>query len=335
MDIFGKNGAVTAATGNVAIVIVNFNGGALLEESLKAIEAQTWRPRGVIVVDNASTDGSADNLESQHATVKVIRCPENFGFAKGNNIGIAAADDSEWVACLNPDAFPDPDWLERFVSDANACPDFDFFGCKMLQADDSGRLDGTGDVYHVSGLAWRRDHGRIEKDGVNEKGEIFAPCAAAALYRRAALLDVGGFDESFFCYFEDVDLAFRLRLKGYRCCYLPEARVRHVGSAITGRRSDFSVYHGHRNLVWTFFKNMPGGLFWLYLPLHFLLNLASIVAYCFSGRAGAILRAKRDALRGMGGIWAARKAIQAERTVPSWEINRLMAKSLIALIRRT
>ena len=97
-------------------------------------------------------------------------------------------------------------------------------------------------------------------------GEIFAPCAAAALYRRAAFLEAGGFDEHFFCYMEDVDLGFRLRLLGYRCGYAPAAIVHHVGSGTTGARSPFTVYHGHRNLVWTYVKNMPTPWFWLYLP---------------------------------------------------------------------
>jgi GT2 family glycosyltransferase len=322
------------AKASVAVIIVNHNSGALLGRCLNAIADQSLPPSRIIVVDNASADGSADAIEQSHSGVQVIHCKENFGFAKGNNLGIAATEGCEWIACLNPDAFPEPDWLERFMNGASGLPEYHFFGCKLLQANRPGNLDGTGDVYHVSGLAWRRDHGKLDAEAAGEDGEIFAPCAAAALYRRDVLIEVGGFDESFFCYFEDVDLAFRLRLKGYRCYYVSGARVRHVGSAITGRRSDFSVYHGHRNLVWTYFKNMPASLLWLYLPLHLVLNLSSLLVYSLAGRAGVIFRAKRDAVKGLHLVWVARKTIQSHRRASASDLNRVMAKGLGALFKR-
>jgi GT2 family glycosyltransferase len=164
-------------------------------------------------------------------------------------------------------------------------------------------------------MAWRRDHGVRVEAGHALPDEIFGPCAAAAMYSRAALDEVGGFDERYFCYHEDVDLAFRLRLRGHRCRYVPDAVVDHVGSGITGRRSDFSTYHGHRNLVWTYVKNMPAPLFWLFLPLHLLLNLASIFVFGLRGQGGVILRAKRDALAGLGEAIRQRRAIHAGRRV--------------------
>ncbi len=318
----------------VAIVIVNFNGGALLDKCLATLRQQTFNALRAIVVDNASSDGSVDGIEQRYPEAAVIRLETNVGFAAGNNAGIAAAEGCEWVACLNPDAFPEPDWLERMLGATAAHPEYAFFGCRLVQAEHPDRLDGTGDVYHVSGRAWRRDHGKAESEGTNEDGEIFAPCAAAALYRRDALLEVGGFDESFFCYFEDVDLAFRLRLRGYRCYYVSSARVRHVGSAITGRRSDFSVYHGHRNLVWTYFKNMPAALMWCYLPLHLLLNLVTILDFAARGKAGVILRAKRDAVIGLGRVLRERQAVQASRRVGAAALRGVMARGLLTLYRQ-
>lgn len=323
-----------ATARKVAAVIVNYNGGLLLGQCLQALEAQTLPPHRIIVVDNASSDGSVESIIAKHSTVQVLRCTENLGFAKANNLGISAAEDCEWVACLNPDAFPEPDWLERLMRGATLHEEFHFFGCTLVQTEHPDILDGTGDVYHVSGLGWRRDHGKKESQAIRQNGEIFAPCAAAALYRRDMLLEVGGFDESFFCYFEDVDLAFRLRLKGYRCYYVSSARVHHVGSAITGRRSDFSIYHGHRNLVWAYFKNMPSPLFWLYLPLHIALNVCTIIAYSVCGRAGVILRAKRDALAGLQRILVERKTVQGGRRIPVASLNRVMSKSIGALLTR-
>ncbi len=317
----------------IAVVIVNYNGGALLERCLTALVKQTYTPFRTIVVDNASRDGSVDGIEGRHPAVQVIRMPKNIGFAAGNNVGIRPTEDCDWIACLNPDAFPEPDWLEQFVKAMRQAPTRSFFGCKMLKAENPDWLDGTGDVYHVSGLAWRRDHGKPVSKDVYSIEEIFGPCAAAALYPRQALLDTGGFDESYFCYYEDVDLAFRLRLKGYRCWYVPDAVVRHVGSAITGRRSDFSVYHGHRNMVWTYFKNMPALLLWWYFLPHVLLSVVTIVIFAFRGQARVILRAKWDALKGLPHILRKRKVIQATRTVRVQELRRVMA-ALPAFLRR-
>jgi GT2 family glycosyltransferase len=318
----------------VAVIIVNYNGGEVLEHCLRAVEAQTLRPRRVIVVDNASHDGSVEGITARHPAVEVIRCHENWGFAKGNNLGIAAADECGWIACLNPYAFPKPDWLARLITAAEAHPQFAFFGCRLVQAEHPDRLDGTGDVYHVSGLTWRRDHRQRVEQGTLADGEIFAPSAAAALYRRADVLAVGGFDESYFCYIEDIDLAFRLRLAGHRGWYVSDAIVHHVGSAIAGTQSDFAVYHGHRNLVWTYFKNMPAELLWRYLLLHLLLNLVTILVFAERGKAGVIFRAKWDALKGLRKMLQARQAVQASRRVDAAALRGVMTQGLGALYRQ-
>ena len=200
-------------TASIAVIIVNFNSGTLLGECLRHLRAQTRRPERVIVVDNASSDGSADRLESEYPEVECVRSDRNLGFAAANNLAARRAGEVEWLALLNPDAFPQPDWLERLLAATRVHLECASFGSRLVDASDSDRLDGTGDVYHVSGLAWRRDHGRLTATDASVSGEIFAPCAAAALYRRDAFLEAGGFDEDFFCYFEDVDLGFRLRLR--------------------------------------------------------------------------------------------------------------------------
>lgn len=318
----------------VAVIIVNYNSGTLLAECLHHLLAQTRIPERIIVVENASLDKSADRLESDYPGIEVVRTANNMGFAAANNLAVRRAGEVEWLALLNPDAFPQPDWLDRLLAAARAHPDCASFGARLLDANDPSRLDGTGDVYHVSGLAWRRDHGRPAALGTNEAGEIFAPCAAAALYRREAFQEAGGFDEDYFCYFEDVDLGFRLRLLGYGCRYVPDAVVRHVGSAITGRRSPFSLYHGHRNLVWTWCKNMPGPLLWLYLPQHLLLNLGAVLWFALRGQGGVLLRAKWDALRGLPRCWRQRAAIQPRRRISSWRLRRMLNGGLLAFYRR-
>jgi GT2 family glycosyltransferase len=310
----------------VAVVIVNANAGPLLAETLDHLGRQTLPPARTIVVDNASTDGSLDGLDE---AVEVIRLDRNEGFARANNVGVHHADDCDWVALLNPDAFPEPTWLEELVRAAHERPEYAFFGSRLVDAGSPALLDGTGDEYHVSGWAWQRDHGRARAE-VDEEDvhEIFGPCAAAAVYRRDAFLDVGGFDERYFCYFEDVDLAFRLRLAGHRCLYVPSSAVRHVGAAIAGRESDFAVYHAHRNLVWTYVKNMPGPLVWLYLPHHLAVNLLALVWFSVRGHPRAIARAKVDAVRSLPTFVRERRALQAARQRSPRELRDAMARGL-------
>ncbi len=307
------------------VVIVNWNGGALLLDCLAALEEQTVRDFRVLVVDNASEDGSPAQAAAQFPRVELLKQGSNTGFAAANNAALKHTHAARFVALLNPDARPEPDWLERLLEAARADPGCACFASRLIQSENPARLDGAGDVYHVSGLAWRRGHGGPTRC-YREPDEVFAPCAAAALYRREALAAVGGFDADYFCYLEDVDLGFRLRLAGHYCRYVPTAMVHHVGSAFTGRRSDFSLYHGHRNLVWTFFKNMPAPLLLLYLPQHLLWNLITVLWFVLKGRAGVILRAKLDALRGLPAVFRKRARVQATRQVDSRRLRAAMVR---------
>ena len=322
-----------AAAGGVAVIIVNWNAGALLARCLDHLSRQTLPPRRVYVVDNASSDGSCDRLAVEFPHVELIRAERNLGFAAANNLAAKRAEGCDWIALLNPDAFPAPGWLEALMRAAARRPEFSFFGSRMLMADEPTRLDGVGDAYHVSGLVWREGHGAPAPGNYVEEREIFSPCAAAALYRREAFLGAGGFDEDYFCYVEDVDLGFRLRLFGHRCLYVPDSVVAHKGSALTGRRSDFSIYHGHRNLVWTFVKNFPGPWLWVYLPLHLVLNLATPFAFVRGGFMAA-LKAKFDALRGLPQAWRKRREIQRRARAGYREIRPHMVTGLVILLQR-
>lgn len=315
-----------------SVIIVNWNGGQFLERCLAALHAQTKKPHEIILLDNASTDGSLE-IVCGFPAVRVIALDQNTGFARGNNLVIDSASiASEWFALINPDAFAAPRWLESLLAAAESNPGFDVFGSKLVNSADPTLLDGTGDAYHISGLVWRTSHGISVSAMGDSDREVFAPCAAAALYRRSAFEKVGGFDEDFFCYVEDVDLGFRLRLAGYRCLYVPQSVAHHVGSGTTGgQHSDFSVYHGHRNLVWTFVKNMPGVLFWLLLPLHVALNLVSILWFAQRGQGAVILRAKRDAIFGLPKVWRKRQQVQKVRVASIRDIWRVLDKRLLPM----
>jgi GT2 family glycosyltransferase len=312
----------------ICIVIVNWNSWQLLDQCLHALAQQTWQNFKVVVVDNASTLPIPEAFLERPPNIEFMWSDHNLGFAAANNLVIKSKQDVEWFALLNPDAFPEPDWLARLMEATQQHPGYAAFGSRQLIAGSEHLLDGDGDAYHISGLAWRDGHGKVAASANQEVREIFSPCAAAALYRRSVLIKAGGFDEDFFCYVEDVDLGFRLRLMGYRSLLVPGAVVHHIGSATSGgQKSDFSVYHGHRNLVWCYAKNMPGALFWLLLPLHLAMNLAVIVVYTLRGQAHIILKAKKDALYGLPLVWKKRKHIQAGRTAGYAEIWRILRKT--------
>jgi GT2 family glycosyltransferase len=317
----------------IGLVIVTYQARSHIVRCLEAVAGQSLRPERIVLVDNASTDGTLDAAREAAARldlpIEVIALECNEGFARANNRAVAALDGCEGVALLNPDAFPEPGWLAALVAAARAHPEAGSFASCLLASDRSGVLDGAGDAYHASGLAWRYGHARPlgEVSGARQARPVFSACAAAALYRRSDWVRAGGFDERYFCYMEDVDLGFRLQLLGRGCVYQPEARAVHVGSAASGVGSPFSVYHGHRNLEWTFVKNMPGGLFWRHLPAHLVMSLASVVWFTMRGRGWSIVRAKWDAMLHLGAVVADRRRVQRERIVTPEAIGALFDRS--------
>ncbi len=307
----------------VSIIVVNWNGEKYLARCLDRIFSQSYPEYEVILVDNASSDHSVDNLEIRWSNIQVIRLEKNIGFVGGNNLGARLAHGC-WLGLINNDAFISPDWLEKMLEAAQEHGDFAFFASRIIQADAPDKIDGTGDIYHVSGLAWHRQYNQPNARAAVMPDEVFSACAAAAFYDRESFLEAGGFDEDFTSHHEDVDLGFRLRLRGLRCMYVPEALVEHVGSASYGRESQETVYQVHRNLVWSYFTNMPGGLFWKYLPAHLIANLVFLVYYSLRGLGRAIWRAKLDALRGLPRSLRKRKMVQSARRVETRTIDQIM-----------
>ncbi len=317
----------------VAVLIVAFNSGEHLQRALDGLDAQTYRDFEIVVWDNASADGAAERARLP-ASARLIRSQSNLGFAGGNNAA-ARETAAELLALLNPDAIPEPDWLARLVAALDASPRAVMAASRQVSAEDPSRLDGLGDVYHVSGVCYRGGFGAASA-GSAPAGEVFAPCGAAALYRRAAFDAAGGFDERYFCYIEDVDLAFRLRLAGGTCVFVPDATVRHVGSATSGQRSRFATYHGVRNRIWTIVKDVPGPLLPLTVPLHASVLAVQLLKAPFHGRAvlSGTWRGIRDGVRGAPRFFADRRRIQAARRARVGDIARAMTWSPWKLLRR-
>ncbi len=320
------------AAQSVTLIIVNFNSGARLGRCLDSLARQTVSGFEVIIVDNASSDDSLAQASLAGRNVLLIEAGCNAGFAAANNMAAKAAS-GDWLAFLNPDAYPEPGWLEALLRAAARHPQTDAFGSRQLDAGDPSRLDGEGDVCTIFGVAYRGGYGHAAQPG-GADGECFSPCAAAALVRRSVFVDLGGFDERFFCYGEDVDFGFRLRNAGGRAVQVNSAIVLHEGSGVSGRHSAFTLYHGHRNRIWMFYKNMPAALYWLTAPLRVIADMALFVKAAAAGEAGAYMRAMRDGYGGLGAFREDRRTIAALRQKSGAAIAAALCWSPVKFLRR-
>jgi N-acetylglucosaminyl-diphospho-decaprenol L-rhamnosyltransferase len=239
-----------------SVLIVNFNGGDYVQGALNSLKAQTHRSFEVILLDNASSDGSIDKLDASGLPAfRLVREPENHGFARGNNLAAAQARGT-WLALLNPDAAARPDWLAQVLAGTHRHPGVTSFACTQLWMHDETKLDGAGDNYLAFGIPWRGGYRRPVAD-LPAEGTCFSPCGASAVYHRETFMAAGGYDERLFCFCEDVDLGFRLRLEGEDCVFLPDAVVSHAGGALSEKVSGFAVRYGTRNRLWVYLKCMP------------------------------------------------------------------------------
>ncbi|MEZ5997572.1 MAG: glycosyltransferase family 2 protein [Hyphomonas sp.] len=317
----------------ISVLIVNYNGKAYLQAALDSLRAQQFRDFEVIVVDNASTDGSADGLDTEGLPAfRLLRQETNLGFAAGSNLGVRAAT-APWVAMLNPDAEAKPGWLDQVLDGILRYPDVHMFSCAQLVLGVEDKLDGAGDNYLGLGIPWRGGFGRPAED-MPAEGECFSPCGASAVFHRDTYLAHGGFDERFFCYCEDVDLGYRMRLAGERCIFLPRAIVAHAGSGIAGRVSEFALFHGTRNRLWTYLKNTPAPLLALTLPGHVAMSLAILLRGAIRGHAGPVWRGLIAGLAGIGQIRADRTYGPPARSIPLGDLVHAMAWNPVDLLGR-
>jgi GT2 family glycosyltransferase len=318
---------------DVSVIVVVYESGPTLAECLAAVRAQTWRDYEVILVDNASSDRVAQAAVKADPAIRLIENESNLGFAAAVNQGAKAAR-GRWLALLNPDAFAEPDWLARLVAASLANPAVHSFTSRQLMAEDPTKLDGLGDVMALAGYPFRGGYTH-PNPGVLEPGWVFSGCGGAMMVERDLFLRLGGFDERLFCYCEDVDLGYRLRLVGEPTLLVPDAVVRHVGSASSGgRRSDFAVFHGTRNRFWVFVKDTPAALFWLTLPLHILATLVLFARHATRGEIVTPVRGLASGIKNIGVALEARREAQATRTASAWEIARAMTWNPLDLLLR-
>lgn len=284
----------------------------MLAACLAALARQTERDFCIVVVDNGSTDGTVDWLAAEHPDIIVIVNISNHGFARAVNQGIGVTD-APFVAVLNNDTEPETDWLAALLSCAESDPHVGMVASKMLFADRPEMINSAGICVDVTGIAWDRLGGATDDPTETAPVEIFGPCAGAALYRRTMLDEIGLFDESFFAYLEDVDLAWRGRAAGWRCLYTPAARVLHRHSATAGEGSPFKRRQLARNKVWLLAKNYPFRQLWWAVPLVIFYDAAAVFYALIARRDTQALRGR---LAGLATILPRFRQRPAYRTRP-------------------
>jgi hypothetical protein len=321
-----------------SVIVVNYNGRALLGECLEGLRQQTFTDFEALLVDNGSSDGSVQWVRDHYPEVHILAQHSNLGFAAANNAGFQATD-SPLLITLNNDARPTPDWLSLLVEAARAGERTGMVASRMIFADRPGMINSTGICLDPVGIAWDRLGGAPVEAG-DAAAEIFGPCAGAALYTRELLLDVadGGqaFDEDFFIYMEDVDLAWRAQLRGWRCVYVPQALVYHHHSRTLGEGSPFKNRLLARNKVWMVIKNYPTAGLLRYWPLIVLYDVLSVPYRLMVHGQASALRGRLEALRHLGPALRKRRVIQARRTTGWRQLRRQMAplEPPWALLRR-
>jgi GT2 family glycosyltransferase len=314
----------------VTVVIPNWNGERFLRLCLGSLREQTLGAFETILVDNGSVDGSVTFVKEHFPEVDVVPLDENRGIAAAFNAGIEAST-AEFVVLLNNDTEQDPGWLEALVRGAEDHPEAGFFASKLVDFHDRTMLDGAGDAMRLSGLPYRLGHGERDGGRFDRPGYVFGACAAAALYRRDMLDEVGLFDEDFVSYCEDGDLSFRAQLAGYRCFYVPGAVVYHMGSASTGgKRSPTATRLGSRNSSSLLVKNLPLSAVPHILPFFIFGQLGRMIT-------AAVMGSLRAHLEGLAGAWrhlplmlAKRAEIQKRKKLSDAEIRRLLRESSLA-----
>lgn len=261
----------------VSVIVLNFNGQDFIDKCLDSLLAQTYPSLEIVVVDNASSDGSLVFVSGRYPEVMVVANERNLGFAEGNNVGIRRST-GKYVALLNTDAEADPNWILELVGVAEANPKIGMCASKVLFAQQRNRINSAGLLIYADLTAVNHGMGQEDRGQFDRLEKTFGPYGAAAFYRREMLDETGLFDPDYFMFREEDDLAWRGQLAGWVCYYVPAAVVYHQRSASAGIGSRLKLYYGERNRIWNAMKVLTLREFLVTVP-------ATLRRYAFVGKA--------------------------------------------------
>lgn len=311
------------------VVIPNWNGADLILECLGSLANQT-QPHTVIVVDNGSTDNSIALIEKQYPNVLILKNKVNLGFAGGVNVGITYAlkQNAEYVALFNNDAVAESSWLKLLVVAAEKDAPSGIVTGKLLRSDHK-KIDSTGECYSIWGMPFPRARDEIDDGAWDNSDYVFGASGGASLYRAKMLEQIGIFDKKFFAYYEDSDISWRAQLAGWKVLYEPRALAYHKISATSSRHGNFTRYHATKNFYILYFKNMPGYLFYMYLPLFIIKALALFASSLVKAKPHVWFKGFFAFLILLPAVLRDRRRIQKHRRVPISYVRSLLTRRLL------
>jgi len=324
---------------SVSIIIVNFNGKELLRRCLTSLLTTNYPNFEIIIVDNASTDGSVESIEKlfgSYSCIKVIENHENLGHAEGCNVGARVArgrylvfldSDTEMKVSGCPTADDErshsaENWLLELVKVMESDESIGMAQAKMVLAKDSRLLDYTCMAIDALGT-WHASYG-LKEDELKEKFEILAASSGCCIVRREVFNEAGGFDSDYFIYDDDTDFSLRTRLLGYNILYVPSAAIVHRGGVLRGIDKK-SVYHSAKNRIYTLLKNYElKNLWWRFLVLNFLMSMVSVgfLGLRKFDEAKATMKGLLNPIKDFRKIWVKRLLTQSKRRIRDVELIR-------------
>lgn len=266
----------------VTIVIPNYKGKEYLLPCVRSLYENDHMQKKILIVDNASADGSIEEVQKFYPEIDCILLDKNYGFCRAVNIGIEKAD-TPYVILLNNDTVIKKDFVKYLIEAIKKDSRLFSVESKMIQYHDQTKIDSAGTYYNA--LGWAYAYGKDKDAGAyNRYRKIFAACGGASIYRKEVFETIGMFDEKHFAYLEDVDIGYRAKIFGFENAYEPKAQVIHVGSAASGaRHNEFKINLSSRNNIYLIFKNMPLIQIIVNLPC---LLLGFLIKYFFFQRKG-------------------------------------------------
>ncbi len=328
----------------ISVIILNWNGKKYLKDCFSSLQNQTYPNLEIILVDNGSFDGSVDFVNKLFPKVKTIKNEKNLGFAQGNNIGIKACK-GEYVFILNNDTKVNRVCLEKMIEAAVKNPKIGMLAPKIVSFENPQLIDSLGLNIYFDGLARGRHRGKLDNNQYGK--DILMPSAAAALYQKGMLNEIGLFDESFFAYCEDTDLGLRARLAGFSSVLVPEAVVWHHYSATFGKYSELKAFLTERNHFWAVFKNFPARMLIL-VPFYTIIRYVSLIqgAVIKKGPVSRfessklrllliLIKAYGSAIKKMPSILRKRRIIQKNKKISAKEFYNLVKKNSLKVSELT
>lgn len=298
----------------VTAVVLTYNGHALLDTIIPSLLAQSYAPVRRILIDDGSSDGSADYVRARWPEVEVIQLPQNEGITAGLNRAVMASD-TEYIALLNNDLELDRNWLAALVATLDTHRDAASATGKTLSFYNRSTLDGAGDAFMWSGMVMHRGVHEPDRGQYDEPGAVFSASAGMALFRRAAFEDVGLFDGDFYAYLEDIDWGFRAQLRGWGCRYEPRALAYHMGSVTTAQNGRFFGKFQRRNQLLLVLKNYPARAFLRYWPKLALNEAGWVIGSIRDDMVRQQLQAWAEVVWGLPATFRKRREIQRGRRV--------------------